>query len=274
MSDEAAVATTVEIAEDSWVHSQEGLDDVDKQTLSKYENQGDAIKASAHATRKFAEYDEKIKNSVNWPDEKTSVEDKTTFDGKVNAYRGVPDKVEDYELDRSGVPEGIEYDEEMEKLFRETSLETKADKATATKYYEMYNKLMLARHQAMEKVAKTNEQMLKDDPDFDFDKKLGKEGDKNVGTIKAGLIQLSKDLKLDYKDGEGNPQSHLIDDLEFVQKNGSVGNSAYLTKALDYLLTYRYTEGITVLGDVIQKTKTSNVAMSDDFYDNPEPGGE
>ncbi|KKK75047.1 hypothetical protein LCGC14_2877670, partial [marine sediment metagenome] len=110
-------------------------------------------------------------------------------------------------------------------------------------------------HGAMEKIAKEAEQGLKDDPDFDFDVKIGKEGGE-PGTIKAGLIQLSEHLKMDYKDDNGDPQSHLVDALEFIRPNGAIGNMAPLVKAMDYLLNYRYAEGTTQTGDPVTATKT------------------
>ncbi|KKL24648.1 hypothetical protein LCGC14_2413190, partial [marine sediment metagenome] len=147
---ETAVA---EISADSWVHEQEGLDDADKQTLSKYDTPGDAIKASAHATRKFAEYDEQIKNSVNWPDDKTPVEDRAAFDTKMHTYRGVPEKAEGYEFDRSTIPEHIAYDQELEDGLRQLSVDKKISKSVASDIHGFYTKAMLARHEAIEKVA-------------------------------------------------------------------------------------------------------------------------
>ncbi|KKK62800.1 hypothetical protein LCGC14_3000720, partial [marine sediment metagenome] len=161
MSEEAVASEAATGISENWLDEHDYLGDDDKKTLSKYTSQEDANKGAANAIRQ-------VGKSVSFPDDKTSDEDREAFDTKMHAYRGVPEKVEDYELDRSSIPEHLTYDEELDKAFREVSLEAKADKATASKYYGMYNKLMLARHQAMESQAKEAEQGLRDDPDFDF----------------------------------------------------------------------------------------------------------
>lgn len=278
MVEGSAVADSgTEIAADSWVHEHEGLSDEDKQTLSsKYKTHDEALTGSAHATRKFAEYDEQLKSAVNWPDDKTSDEDKATFDGKVNAYRKVPDKPDGYEIDRSAIPEGIEYDEEMEKVIREAAHKGKGSQAAVKEVVDAYIKTMVSRHKAMEKVAKEGEQTLRDDPNFDFDAKIGKEGkDEPIGTIKSGLLQLSKELDMDYTDDAGDFQSHLIDALEFIRPGGSIGDKIPLVKALDALLNYRYAEGTTLLGQPAGKGKGGEKAGAfgtEGFYEKTDAG--
>lgn len=256
---------------ESWLDEHSYLSDEDRQAHSKYKTLEESLKGSAHAIRQ-------VGKSVHWPDDKTSDEDKETFDAKIHTYQGVPDKPEGYKIDRSGIPENVEYDEEMETNFRQWASESKAPQSVIDKFVAGYNKMMLGRHEAMEKVAKAAEKELRDDKDFDFDVKLGKEGDKeNIGTIKEGLLQLSAELKLDYKDpDDGSPRSHLIDDLEFLGKNGSLGNRVTIIKALDSLLTFRYGEATTVLGDPANKGKAGGepVAFSKEWYETTDSGKE
>ena len=249
---EGAVAT--EISEDSWVHDHDYLDDDSKQTLSKYKTQEEAIKATVHSTKKFAEYDEKIKNSVNWPDDKTSDEDRAAFDAKVHTHQGVPKTKEEYEFDRSTIPEGTNYDEDMESGFRQWAIDNHVPKTAATALHSLYTKMMLGRHEAMDKLAKEGEQTLRDDEDFDFDVKIGKEGG-DIGTIKTRLLELSKLLKMDYKGEDDSAESHLADDLEFIGPKGAIGDKIHFIKALDYLLEYRFAEGQTHLGEPAGKGK-------------------
>ena len=260
----------IDIPEDSWVHEHEDMDDSDKQTLSKYETRDDALKGSAHATRKFSEYDEKLKNAVNWPTDDTSDEDKEAFNGKIHAYQKVPDSPEGYTIDRSGIPEDIEYDEEMEKSFRTWAHETKATQSVVDRMMKGYTEMMLGRHKAMDEVTKKAEE--------DYRSELGKEAeivlgnDKNIGTLRQHLLQLSKDLKMDYKDDDGKPQSHLADVFDFIGKDGMMGDKIPLLKAMRSLLEYRYAQARTYLGDPVKGSTGKGEAFSDDFYANPEGG--
>ena len=268
MDETMETTETTETVEGSWLDAHEHLGDENKQLFAKYKTEADFHNGAANAIRM-------IGKSVRFPDEKTSEEDRAAFDAKVRTYQGVPEKAEDYEFDRSAIPEGIEYDEEMETSFRQWAIDNKVPKASAAALHQMYTKAMLGRHETMAKAAKEGEDALRKKWGEDYDKKIGKEGDKNVGTIKAGLIQLSKMLKMDYKDGEGNPQSHLIDDLEFIRPNGAIGDKTNLVKAIDYLIDYRFAEGRTHQGEPVgHGVKVSGEALSDDFYANPEPGGE
>ncbi len=267
MSESEGITATApaEISADSWVHEQEGLSDEDKQTLSKYKSSDEVIKGAANAQRMLGK-------AVNWPDDNTSGEDREAFNGKINAYQKIPDKPDGYEIDRTGIPDTIQYDEDMEKMLREAAHGSKAKQSVVSAVMAGYTKMMLERHGAMEKLAKESEQGLKDDPDFDFDVKIGKEGGA-PGTIKAGLIQLSEQLKMDYKDENGDPQSHLIDALEFIRPNGAIGNMAPLVKAMDYLLNYRYAEGRTDTGDPVAAAKTGGEFGTSEFYDKVDIGG-
>ena len=267
MDETMETTETTETVEGSWLDAHEHLGDENKQLFAKYKTEADFHNGAANAIRM-------IGKSVRFPDEKTSEEDRAAFDAKVNKYRGVPENGE-YELDRSIVPENIEYDEELETSLKQWAKDHHASAKDVSDLHEMYCKSMLGRHEVMEKAAKEGEDALRKEWGEDFDKKIGKEGDKNVGTIKAGLIQLSKMLKMDYKDGEGNPQSHLIDDLEFIRPGGAIGDKTNLTKAIDYLIDYRFAEGRTHQGEPVgHGVKVSGEALSDDFYANPEPGGE
>lgn len=226
--------------------------------------------------KSYLEIETLARNAVRWPDDKTSDKDRATFDAKIHTYQGVPAKPEDYEIDRSGVPEGVEYDEEMETNFRQWAHSAKASQKVVNEMVANYNKMMVGRHQAIEAQAKKAEEELRNDKDFDFDVKIGKPGDdKNIGTIKTGLLQLSAELKMDYKDEEGNPQSHLIDCLEFSRKDGMLGDKIPIIKALDNLLNYKYAEGKTELGEPAHKEKGESTAFgTTGFYKYVDRGGD
>ena len=265
MSEEALASEAATGISENWLDEHDYLGDDDKKTLSKYTSQEDANKGAANAIRQ-------VGKSVSFPDDKTSKEDRAAFDTKMHVYRGVPDKKEGYEFDRSTIPEHINYDQELEDGLRQLATDKHISKSVAADIHGFYTKMMLDRHGAMEKLAKEAEQGLKDDPDFDFDVKIGKEGGE-PGTIKAGLTQLSEQLKMDYKDENGDPQSHLVDALEFIRPNGAIGNMAPLVKAMDYLLNYRYAEGRTDTGDPVAATKTGGEFGTPGFYEHVDTGG-
>jgi len=248
---------------EGWLDEHDYLSDEDRETHSKYKTLADSLKGSAHAIRQ-------VGKSVRWPDDKTSTEDRAKFDEKLHAFQGVPAKPEEYKIDRSGLPEGVDYDEDLETNFRQWAHTSKAPKSVVSSMVENYNKLMLGRHEAMEKAAKEAEEEYRKELGKDADVKLGKPDDEeSIGTIKEGLLQLSAELKLDYKDDEGNPRSRLIDDLELNRKGGRLGDKISIVKTIDYLLakSKAFSEGTTLLGEPAQKGSKSGAPFgTKEFY--------
>lgn len=253
---------------ESWLDEHDYLSDEDRDTLSKYTSHEEALKGASNAIRQ-------VGKSVRFPDKKTSKEDKEAFDTKVHTYQGVPEKPEDYKIDRSGIPEGVAYDEEMETNFRQWAHASKAPQSVVNEMVTNYNKMMLGRHEVMETAAKEAEVVYRKELGKDADVKLGKpDDDESIGTIKEGLLQLSAILKLDYKDNEGNPRSHLIDDLELNRKDGQIGDKISVVKALDHLLNIAFAEGTTVLGEPAHKGKggESGAFGTKEFYETVDKG--
>lgn len=248
---------------ESWLDKHDYLSEDDRKLFSRYPSQEKAMTGAAETMRK-------VGKSVHWPDDKTSDEDRTKFNDKVAEYQDVPTKPEDYKIDRSGIPEGVAYDEEIEKNFRQWAHASKAPQSVVNEMVVNYNKMMLGRHEAMETVAKEDEEVYRKELGKDADIKLGKaDDDESIGTIKEGLLQLSAKLKLDYKDDKDNLRSRLIDDLELNRKNGQIGNKISLIKAFDYLLNIAYTEGTTVLGEPAKGKagKEGGAFGTPEFYD-------
>lgn len=253
----------------NWLDAHEGLSDEDRETLSKYETHEEALKGSAHAIRQ-------VGKAIHLPDENTSEEDRTAFDAKIAAYQGVPKDAKGYELDRTGFPEGQEYDEELETQFREWMSGVKAPKGMAAKIYAAWNEFMGKRHAALQTQAKEAEAAYrKEVGDEEFDAQIGKPGDKeNIGTVKQTLLALSAMLKMDYKDKKGDPQSHLIDCLELNRKNGALGDKIPILKVVNWMHQNFFAEGKTFSGDLMQRGE----ATSEDFFgykdmDNEDEGG-
>jgi hypothetical protein len=239
------------------------LSDGDRKLLSRYDSMEKALPGLCETARK-------VGSSIRWPDEKSTPEDKDKFDAKVNEYLGVPSTIEGYEFDKSVIPEHIQYDEEMANEFRQWMADEKVPKSKAADLFKKYGEFMVGRHKAIDEVTKHNEAHLREKWGTDYEKKIGTE--EMPGLIKQRLVQLSKELGMDYQDAEGNLQSRLIDDLEMVGKNGVLGDKIAIIEALDHLLDYRYKEATTHLGEPVTAGKTSKETFSDDWYSNPTPG--
>lgn len=181
--------------------------------------------------------------------------DDSTYDYEAEEIQGSDEAMtpDDYKFDRSNFPEDADYDEEMESDFRQWAFDANIPKSAASSLYEKYNYLMSLRQESIVERAKETEEALRSEwPDFD----------EKIGGITNSLLTLSEELGLNYRDDEGNPQSHLIDDLELNRKGGQLGDKASLIKCIDHLL---------VKSGMYTKAQ-SGQAFSDDFYNNPESG--
>ena len=256
---------------DSWLdEGHDYLSDDDKKTLSsKYKTQQAAIEATVHSTRKFAEYDEQIKNAVNFPDDETSDEDKVKFNERVAAYQGVPKEAKDYMLERpKELPDGMGWDEGMEKWFRETIFKGKVPQSVAQQMFNDYCERRIGEHKAYQGVAKASEKELRDE--------IGEDGylawfgdpkdEESVGNIRQTVIQLSKLLEFDYKGEDGSPQSKLADCLELQRKNGCLGDMVPILKVLNFVHSHFFAEGASMSGD-FAKVETGKGKSVFDFDD-------
>ncbi len=170
------------------------------------------------------------------------------------------------------MPETVVYDNELDTAIRQGLAEVKAPKNIANKCFEIYCDIMNKRHEAIDKQSKEAEENLRKELGEEaFERIIGTE--EKPGQIKNWLVQLSKDLQMDYVDEDGKMQSLLIDDLEMVGEKGVYGDKPNLIKALHNLLKYRYEEGTTHLGkEPVGVPKKSKETFSDEWYKETEPG--
>lgn len=188
-----------------------------------------------------------------------AVDDGVVDDGAIEPEGGepldgdsVPDYPEGYKFDRSDLPEGTDYDDELESVFREFAHNNDITQSRAAELYRNYNDMMMSRAQAaQDDLNDAAERLQRDLPDAD--KKLGVDG-----SITQGLLNLSAELEMDYYDEDGNKQSYLIDDLELIRKNGSYGDKVALIKAFDHLLSLKYPQGQEVEGAMFSKNWYAN----------------
>lgn len=254
---------------ESWLDAHE-LSDEDKETHSKYETVSEALKGGANAIRQ-------VGKSVRFPDDTTSDEDKVNFDTKVAEYQKVPKEAKDYVLNRpKELPAGMVWDEDMETWFRDGITKVKCPQAIAQQLFDGYCERMIGQHNIYQEVAKDSEKELREELKNDFDAWFGDPKDKeSIGTIKQTVLQLSKDLKLDYTDEkDGSPQSKLADCLELKRHNGCLGDMTPILKVLNFIHKTYYAEGATLSGDLtgIKDEKGKSVFDFDDMNDKDESG--
>lgn len=234
----------------SWLDQHDYLGDEDRETLSKYESQEDALKGSANAIRQ-------VGKSVRFPDDTTSDEDKGKFDTKVAEYQKVPTEAKDYVLERpKELPKGMAWDEDMEKWFRDTIHASKTPQVAAEQLFKAYCERRIGEHNIYQEVAKGSEKELREELKNDFDAWFGDPKDKeSIGTIKQTVLWLSEKLGLDYKGKDDSPQSKLADCLELKRHNGCLGDMTPILKVLNLVHTLCVAEGSTVSGELDVKTE-------------------
>ena len=130
-SSESEAAPEAQEAPPSW------RDDVpedyrEEKTLSKYETVGDLAKGHVHLSRMLG-------NSVKIPGEDATDEERNDFFTKL----GRPEQADQYEYQRPDMPEGMAYDEDAEKAFKEFAHKQGLSNAQLASTLDFYNKFAL-----------------------------------------------------------------------------------------------------------------------------------
>ena len=238
----------VEVAE--WTNDFE-LSDEDRKTLSKYKSHEEALKGSAHSIRQFGKM-------VKVPDDESSDEDRENFNKRIATYQGVPEKPEDYKIDIPELPEGMVWSEELEKGMRQIARSKNIPQGAFADIAKHFIDYQIGQHNAILSQAKETYEKLVEKWGKNAPVKLGDE--KNMGTCMRAAMELSKELKLDYKDEAGEAQSHLKDSLEIPGVKGCMGNNPYMLMVFDWIWENHFKEGSTHPGGA-SKGKTK------DFFD-------
>jgi hypothetical protein len=225
-----------------WLDDYEAITAEDRKALQKYKTPEEALLGGVNAMRL-------IGKSVRLPDEKTSPQERAKFDQQIATYMGVPNQANDYKFERPTLPAGLPYDEDSEKWFRDTAHKAKLPQGAATALYNAWNERQIAAHQARFQEMQKAEEQLKREWAAEWEVKLGVPGDsKRIGTVKQAIMQISQNLGLDYNDEQGNPQSRLIDDLEFNRPAGCLGDKTTILKVFDWIYENCFAEGKTPPG--------------------------
>jgi hypothetical protein len=182
--------------------------------------------------------------------EKLTDEQKADVLVKVAKMQGVPDTVDGYELTRPKLPEGMNYDEEGEKLIKDLALSHNFPQAVTQNLYNLYNSLMLKRHEANIKAAQEAAEKAVNQLEVDWG-----------GTPKAKEnFELNKRLLMHFGGDTDEEQQAMIDCLDMTHlvdtKDGkariSLGNMVPLLKALNKMAVRLVKEGVTIKGTVAE----------------------
>jgi len=242
------VATEVQ----EWTKEVEDLSDEDKETLSKYDSPLKAHQGGAHAIRMSGSPDRTIENLGTMDIENLDDKQKETLHTHMRKIRGVPDTPEGYNIVRPEVmPEGVSYDIDLENWFRKEIHAGGGSNELCARLVNAWSKRQFDAHDTSETTAKeVEEKMIKEmKGQENFETAFGKKDDPNkIGKVKTCLLVASKELKLDYKDEQGFPQSHLLDELELNRKDGRFGDKPCVMKFVLWVANKFMAEGSTLEG--------------------------
>ncbi len=227
------------------------LSDEDKTTLSKYESPLLALQGGANASRLSGSPDRTIEHLGKMEIDKLDPKQKETLNTHIRKINGVPDTADGYNIVRpETMPVGMKYDVDLD-WFRKEVHAAGGSNSLVNHLVAAWSKRGFDAHDTNENAAKeVEENMIKEmGGQENFEKAYGKEGDPNmIGTAKTCLLVASKELGLDYKDGQGFPQSHLIDSLELNRKGGRIGDKAPIMKFVNWVHNKFMAEGGTEEG--------------------------
>lgn len=245
-----------------WTKEVEDLSDEDKLTLSKFDSPLKAHQGGAHAIRMSGSPDRTIENLSKMDMEKLDEKQKETLHTHMRKIRGVPDTPGGYNIERPEVmPEGMSYDVDLEDWFRKEIHAAGGSNALCSRLVNSWFKRQFDANDTNNAAAQVvEEKMIKEMKGRDnFEAAFGKEGDPNkIGYVKTCLLIASKELKLDYKDDQGFPQSHLLDALELNRKGGRFGDKAPVMKFIKWVCNKFMAEGSIVGGDAPKGHKNAD----------------
>ena len=196
----------------------------------KYPSLHEAIKGGFNAQKKLG-------SSFRVPDKLDTLteEQRAELHSKVKALRNVPEKPEDYVIDRpkpEDIPEGMVYNETMENAFRAFAHQRGWDPKDVNELAQWYNQSLIASHQAAMQTSQkqTNEAINKLKiiwPDFD----------KKMQGVKRLRQHVASELGMGYADEKTGALSSRLDDcLDMPSRNGvAFGNMAPVLQLLSWV---------------------------------------
>lgn len=112
------------------------------ETLSQFKTIGDLGSKFLEIDGQTKQFDEKLAKYIPKLGENATEQEILTF----RQAMGIPAKPEDYKLERPTLPEGVPYDEGMEKTFRDTAINLNMTPQQVQGIYKMFNDYELNLH--------------------------------------------------------------------------------------------------------------------------------
>lgn len=220
---EASTSTVDEGAKPAWM-AQLSDDLKSNESLTRFQSISDLGKA-------FIDADGKLKNAVVLPREGASDSERAEFYAKL----GRPESPEKYQLQRPKLPEGMNYDEGTEKLFRAEAHKLCLTQEQMEGLYAVYNAVQQQAFEAAQKQSAENRKAVEESLRKEWDKKY----DENLELARRAVIALGGQKLKDELDKSGlgdNPELAKVfaalgakmapDKLVFGDKVGEKDNQA------------------------------------------------
>ena len=262
MAEQADTQTLTNSAEQAhWSDEHEGIvADADLHDYAKkYTSMGEAIKGGYNAQKKLG-------SSFRIPDKLDTLteEQRAELHSKVKALRNVPEKPEDYKIEKpKEIPPGMNYDQTLENSFRQFAHERGWDNKDVNDLSQWYNQSLIAGYN---KTMQSNQKQMNEainnlriEWTGDYDKKL--EG------IKRLRQHISEELGLGYSNEKGELCSKLDDCLDMPAQNGiRFGNMPPVLQLLNWVFETLVAEGTPLPGGGGEPEKD----FWKDFYAHPQ----
>ena len=127
------------------------------ETLSKFQNLGDLGSKFLEVDGEVAKLNDKLGNTIPKLSENASDVEKAAFFKSL----GVPEKAEEYDIQKPDLPEGIPYDETLEQKFRQTAHSLGCTPAQVKGIYDMFLGYNVGIHQQVVKGIEENREKAK-----------------------------------------------------------------------------------------------------------------
>lgn len=221
------------------------ITDEDKSVFSKYQSQDEAFKGAANAIRMAGSPDRIIEGFENLDLAKIDETKRNKIQSKINRILEISEKPEDYTVERpKDFPKGLSYDNALEDEFRTFAVK-RLPKSIFSAIIKWWNDRIIKQHQEYETATqKAEDDFKREIGDDNYKAILGDPKDiKNIGTAKQCILRLSSELGMDYRDKNGNPQSHLADAFELFSNNSPMGDKIPVVKMLQLIWNKNYAQG-------------------------------
>lgn len=244
----------------------EDYEDV-KKLFAKYDKAENPVEAALLGA---VDAQKKIGLKVQVPDSFDELTDEQKADVmvKVAKMQGVPENAEGYEVVKPKLPEGVNYDEEGEKMARELAVNHKLPNAVLQDMVNVYNTLMVKRLEGIQKDEEKAATKALTDMEIAYGGKAGLKT--NTELVKRMLMHQAGDSEEEQKALIAClDMTHLVDTKDGKQKI-SLGNMVPLHRALARIATRLEAEGETFGAESAEPKVTEKSLRESRFPKSPQ----